>query len=230
MPAPVSPHHAASRWPQVCALLTATLIGAAALFTGVGREGVAAAPDPGAGRYISPETLMASERIDFTAAERAIGRLRLTEHGVAEQFEAYEDVLQAVSDVLPPDADEASLKRALYLIQVGLPTGASQELAALLPGFVRYQRLEHALLELTPDGAGNAEGAWLQLQLQQALRRSMLGEEVADRLYEATYRMTEIHLVHQLVMQRDDLDDAARQNLIRRHMDALMAGHDEAED
>lgn len=229
MPAPVSPHPA-SRWPQACALLTATLLGAAALFTGAGREGVAAAPDPGAGHYVYPEALMAGERIDFTAADRAIGRLRLTEHGTAEQFEAYEDVLQAISDVLPPDADEAALNRALYLIRVSLPEGASQELSAMLPGFVRYRRLEHALLELTPDGAGNAEGAWLQLQLQQALRRSMLGEEVAGRLYEATYRMTEIHLVHQLVMQREDLDDAARQNLIRQHMDALMADHDEAED
>ena len=38
--------------------------------------------------------------------------------------------------------------------------------------------------------------------------------------------MTEIHLVRRLIMQREDLDDAQKQHLIRKHMEALVVDQD----
>ncbi|MGM0571045.1 lipase secretion chaperone [Marinobacter sp.] len=217
----------APRWLMAQAMLTVALLLLAWWFNGVGAVGVMADPDPGPGRYLRSERLAPGEQIDFARVDRAISRLRLGEDGRAEQFEAYGDVLHALSNALSFQAD--GIHRANHLLRASLPEGAAQDLAGVLTDFLAYRHLEQSLLELSPGGPGTAEGAWVQLRFQEALRRSVLGQDVANRLYGTTHRMTEMHLVQQLVMQRDDLDEAGKQRLIRQHREALVAGQDNPE-
>lgn len=228
MPTVLHPRSPVSRWLVVAALVTLVLLSTAWLLHGIGAAGVTAAPDPGAGGYIRPEVLTASEQVAFARADRAISRLRLGEDGNAVEYEAYGDVLQVLSEILPASRDAAAIRRAKHLLRSSLPEGAGQELANLLSPYLRYRHLEQSMLELIPDGAGNAESAWVQLRLQYSLRRAILGEEVAGRLYETAHRMTELHLVRQLIMQREDLDDDQKQRLIRR--EALMVGQGSPEE
>lgn len=230
MPIPSRPSPSGSfRWLPVSAVLMVVLLAVAWLTGGAGPAGVSAEPSAGAGRYIYPDALTAGEQFEFAGVDRAIGRLHLGPDGKAEQYEAYGDVLQALGDALPARPGDDAIARASLLLQESLPGGAARELVRVLPDFLTYQALERSLLELTPDGPGNAEDAWIQFVLQKALRRAVLGESVANGLYETAHRMTEIHLVRQLVMQRQDLDEDQKQRLIRQHMDALVAGQGHGE-
>ncbi len=215
-----NPSPALTRWMPAMVMLTLALLVVASLLNGIGRVGVMAQA-PGAGRHIEALVLPDSEQIPFASVDRAISRLDLDDSERAQPFEAYEQVLLALAEALPPQPDEAAFRRARTLLSGSLPAPAASDLATLLPGFLRYQRAEDGLLELTPAGPSGIEAAYLHLQLQNALRRTTLGEQVTERLYRSSHRMTEAHLVRQLLMDREDLDESEKQRRIREHMEAL---------
>lgn len=161
------------------------------------------------------------EPLPFAEADRAIERLYLSDSGRSDEFEAYERLLLALSESLSEKPDNASLARAGELLAKSLPAPAAEDVIAVLPPFLHYQRAEKALLGLSPGAAGDIEGAYLHLRLQNALRNAILGEQMTEQLYSASYRMTEIHLAQQMLMQRQDLDEEEKRRLIREQMEAL---------
>lgn len=208
-------------WMSAIAMLAVALLAVAVLLNGVGNVGVMAPPHPGGGRHVELPALTSAEQFSFAGAGRAIKRLKLPESGRAEQFEAYEQLLLALAESLPVTPQNATLDRADLLLTKSLPVAAANEVTAVLPSFLRYRQAEKTLLGLSPGAPGDIEGAYLHLQLQNALRNTILGEEVAAKLYGTSYRMTEIHLVRRMLMQRQDLDEDEKRLLIREQMDTL---------
>ena len=216
-----------SRMPAI-ALLTVALLAVAALLNGIGAVGVMAPPQAGAGQQIELPALSSAEQITFAEVDRAIQRLDLPESGRAEPFEAYEQLLLALAGALPVTPDNTALERASLLLSKSLPAPAVNEVMAVLPSFLRYQQAEKTLIELSPGAPGDIEGAYLHLQLQNALRDTLLGEPVSAKLYSTRYRMTRIHLLRRMLMQRQDLDEHEKRRLIRQQMEALRdQGHPE---
>lgn len=213
--------HSNDSWLPAIAMLAVALLMVAALLNGVGAVGVMASADPESGHAVVVTPLAPGEQLPFAEADRAIERLYLSDSGRSEEFEAYERLLLALAESLPARPDEASLARASELLSKSLPAPAAEDVIAVLPSFLSYQQAEKALLGLSPGAPGNIEGAYLHLRLQDALRETILGEQVADQLYSASYRMTEIHLARQMLMQRQDLDEEEKRRRIREQVEAL---------
>jgi hypothetical protein len=204
------------------ALLTVALLAVAALLNGIGAVGVMAPPQAGAGQHVELPALSSAEQLTFSEVDRAIQRLDLQESGRAEPFEAYEQLLLALAEALPVTPDDAALERASLLLSKSLPAPAASEVVAVLPSFLRYQQTEKTLMGLSPGAPGDIEGAYLHLQLQNALLRdTLLGEPVSAKLYSTRYRMTRIHLLRRMLMQRQDLEEDEKRRLIRQQMEAL---------
>lgn len=208
-------------WMPAIAMLTIALLVVAALLNGVGTVGVMASSAPDRGHHIEMPTLNPSQRLPFAEADRAIERLHLSGLGHPEEFEAYESLLLALAESMPAAPDDVALARAGELLSRSLPAPAAEEVMAILPSFLSYQQAEKAMLGLSPGAPGDIEGAYLHLRLQDALRDTILGEPVADKLYSTRYRMTEIHLARQMLMQRQDLDEEEKRRLIREQTEAL---------
>lgn len=209
-------------WLTATAMLAFALVVVAALLNGVGQVGVMAPASPGTGRYLVAPELTPQERVPFARVDRAIKRLRLDDTGRAEPFEAYEPLLLALSESLSGHRDERALQRARLLLSRSLPAPANEDVSAMLPAFLDYQRAERALLGLSPGAPAGIEAAYWHLQMQQALRETILGESVADKLYRTSYLMTKAHLVRRLLMLREDLDEDEKRQLIRQQNEALM--------
>lgn len=218
------PLFARAHWLPALVMLTVSLLLVAALLNGVGRIGVMSAANPGAGRFAAPVEPEGSEEIAFARVDRAIERIDPDGDGRPGADEAYEQVLTALAETLPDQPDQPAIRRAGFLLARSLPAPVAEDIADMLPGFLRYHHAERSLLGLAPAGPGSVEGAYVHLRLQHALRRTTLGEAVTDRLFRTTRRMTEAHLVRQLLSEREDLDDSEKQRLIRQQMEALAAG------
>lgn len=208
-------------WLPAIAMLTIALLAVAALLNGVGTVGVMGAAHPDSGHHVAVSPLPPAEQLPFAEADRAIERLFLSDSGRSDEFEAYERLLLALSESLPAKPDEASLARAGELLSKSLPAPAADDVITVLPSFLRYQQAEKALLGLSPGAPGDIEGAYLHLRLQNALRHTILGEQVTEQLYSASYRMTELHLARQMLMQRQDLEEEEKRRLIQEQMEAL---------
>lgn len=212
------------RWLPTLVMLTVALLLVAAWLNGVGRIGVMSAASPGAGHFTAPVELEDSEEIAFARVDRAIERIDPDDQGHPDAYEAYEQVLAALAEALPDQPEQSAIRRAGFLLARSLPAPVADDIAGILPGYLRYHHAERGLLGLAPAGPGRIEGAYVRLQLQHALRRATLGEAATDRLYRTTQRMTEAHLVRQLLSEREDLDDSEKQRLIRQQMESLAAG------
>ncbi|WP_328188794.1 hypothetical protein [Marinobacter sp. OP 3.4] len=211
-------------WMPAIAMLTVALLGVAALLNGIGPVGVMAGAHSGGGHVVTLPALAPEEQVAFAGVDQAIERLHLTDAERPEQFEAYENLLLAVTESLPAKPDEAALARVRELLDRSLPPPAARDVAGVLPSFLAYRRAEESLLELTPGAPRTAEGAYLHLQLQDALRRTFLGNDLTTKLYSASYRMIDTHLVRQMLMEREDLEEAEKRRLIREQMEALSVG------
>lgn len=222
------PRFSDSRMPGL-ALLAIALLLVAALLNGVGPVGVTAPAHSGSGHYIAAGTLGPEEKIPFQRVDRAIERLHLDADGRPDEFEAYEGVLLALAEALPMQPGDAALARVSTLLNKSLPAPAAGDLSTLMPDFLAYHRAEHSLLGLAPGGPRSAEEAYVHLRIQDALRRTTLGEDTADRLYRTSHQMTETHLLRQLLMERDDLSEEEKQRLIREQMEALAARQPDGE-
>ena len=210
-------------WLPAAAMLAITLVVVAALQNGIGTVGVMAPVGAAAGTMVRPPELPPAQRVPFDRVDRAIKGLRLEGSGRPEQFEAYERLLEALAHTLPAQPDAATLARTRKLLSASLPAPATNDIMGVLPDFLAYRRAEVSLLGLSPGAVGNAESAWLHLELQHALRQAILGAEITERLYGTTYRMTQMHLVHQLLMQRQDLPEDRKRRLLKEQMEALTA-------
>lgn len=208
-------------WMPVIAMLTIALLAVAALLNGVGGVGVAAMPQQADGHYVELPDLSAAEKVLYADVEDAIERLDLSESGRPESYETYEPLLVALSESLTIPLDQATLARTEKVLSRSLSAEAVEDVVAVLPSFLEYQQAESTLLGLTPGVPRSIEGAYLHLRIQEALRRTFLGEDVADNLYSTHYRMTETHLVRQILMQREDLGEEERRRLIRQQIEAM---------
>lgn len=208
-------------WMPATAMLAIALLAVAAMLNGVGAVGVMAPSHPGHSGLVAPEGLARGEQVAFAGADRAIERLYLADSGRPERFEAYEGLLQALAESLPANPGEPALDRVGVLLARSLPAPAVDDLTAMLPSFLEYQEAEQAWLRLSPVAPGSVEGAYLHLRLQHALRETILGAQVAKKLYSDSYRMTEVHLVRRMLMLRDDLGEEEKRRLIRQQMEAL---------
>ncbi|MFL1404689.1 hypothetical protein ACJO2E_05005 [Marinobacter sp. M1N3S26] len=211
-------------WMPAIAMLTVALLGVAALLNGVGPVGVMSGSHSGGGHYVALPALAAEEQVVFAGVDQAIERLHLTDMERPEQFEAYESLLLAVAESLPVSPGEAALTRVSELLDRSLPAPAARDVADVLPSFLAYLRAEESLLGLTPGAPRTVEGAYLHLQLQDALRRIFLGDDLTTRLYSTSYHMIDTHLVRQILMERTDLEESEKQRLIREQMEALSVG------
>lgn len=210
-------------WMPAFAMLTVALVTVAAMLNGVGPVGVMASAHSGDGHYVELPALSSDEQIDFSRVDRTLSRLDLTESGRPGQFEEYEGLLLDLAEALPADPGVATLARVGQLLARSLPAPAANELMDILPTFLAYRRAEDSLLGLTPGAPRSIEGAWLHLQLQDALRRTILGEELTTKLYSNSYRMMDMHMVRQMLMQREDLGEEEKRQLIREQMEAFSA-------
>lgn len=208
-------------WMPAIAMLTIALLSMAALLNGVGAVGVMAPAHPGKGQFVEVAPLSAAEQVAFAGVDRAIERLHLEASGQPEQFEAYEPLLLALAESLPTDPDGTVLARVQKLLSGSLPDPAATDIMAVLPSFLSYQQAEKALLGLSWGVYGGIEGAYLHTQIQNALRETILGEAVTADLYSTSYRMTEIHLVRQMLMERQDLNEEEKRRRIQEQMEAL---------
>lgn len=211
-------------WMPAIAMLTVALLGVAALLNGVGTVGVMSGAHSGGGHSVALPALPPEEQVVFARVDQAIRRLHLTDAERPEEFEAYENLLLAVTESLPATPDEAALARVRTLLDRSLPPPAARDLIEMLPVFLAYRRAEESLLELTPGAPRTVEGAYLHLQLQNALRRSFLGVDLTTKLYGARYRMIDSHLVRQMLMEREDLEEDEKRRLIREQMEGQTVG------
>ncbi|SFR83056.1 lipase chaperone protein [Marinobacter daqiaonensis] len=216
-------------WMPALAMLALTLLAVAALLNGIGRLGVMATPDPGRGQYLSPQSPALAERVDFSQVDRTIRRLPVDEQGNSDSLASLEPLLMALSAALKdaPVVSGPALERAQFLLRRSLPRETARPVNAILPDFLRYQRAETALFHYRLKGPQSIEAAYAQSMMQQALRRMTLGPDVADALYGQIHRLTGIHLLRQMLMEREDLADEEKQEMLRQQMEALAAPESE---
>ncbi len=216
-----------SDWLPAMAAVVLAVLAVAVLLNGAGHAGIVVAASEGVGRSFTAPRLSADEQVPFGKVDRALGRLDISEDGQMAEDEMLEPVLEALVEAISAGKrahgeESEALGRVRFLLEKSLPPAVADQFVALLPDYLSYRRAEQAMIWFRGwRSPGSIEEAYVQHLVQHQLRRVALGESATQRLFQATFRLTDMHFSRQMLMRRNDLDEDEKRHLMDAQVEAL---------